>query len=83
MTAYTCLNFSAHADELDVLIEHAKDINKLNNPDAKKNATIIWLNEIRVWISNVFPESAPVDLAVMGIIYEKVLPADEFQPDPE
>jgi regulation of enolase protein 1 (concanavalin A-like superfamily) len=78
---YAILNYDDEDEELDALIAEAKQINGISDPDWKKASTIVWMGSVRNWLSQFFPDSTVVDLAIVGVIYTKVLPGEEFQPD--
>jgi hypothetical protein len=80
-SVYAMLNYDTEDDQLDALIAEGKRINQINDSEWKTAATLIWMGDIRNWLSRFFPDSTAVDLGILGVIYTKVLPGEEFQPD--
>ena len=78
-SVYAILNFDDQDEQLDELIAEGKRINGISDPDWKKAETIVWMGQVRNWLSQFFPDSTVVDLAIVGVIYTKVLPGEEFQ----
>jgi len=78
-SVYAILNFDDQDEQLDELIAEGKRINGISDPAWKKAETIVWMGQVRNWLSQFFPDSTVVDLAIVGVIYTKVLPGEEFQ----